>query len=76
MKVSRTETKEFPGLGDRIKKARKLCDRPLSFLATDAGMSAANWYRIEKGEVKTLPIETVRAIEAALGVDLGVDFDS
>lgn len=73
VKVTKLTEKEFPGLGAKIKAARKQMDRPLSLIAADAGMSAGNWYRIENGDAKSVPLETVRAIEAALGIDLGVD---
>lgn len=73
MKVKQTIEKEFPGLGERITAARKASDLPLTQLAARAGMSYTNWYKIESGEAKSVPLETIRAMEEALGVDLGVD---
>lgn len=66
---------EVPGLGARIKQARELDSRSLIQICADAGMTPANWYKVEKEEAKVLPIETLRKIEAVLGVDLGVKFD-
>ncbi|MBP0022244.1 MAG: helix-turn-helix domain-containing protein [Cyanobacteria bacterium SBLK] len=75
MKVRKTIDKEFEGLGDRIQAARKESAKPLTELAYEAGMSVVNWHRIEKEEPKVLPEETLRAIEYALGINLGVQFD-
>lgn len=70
MKIERTESYEIANLGKKIWEARKLSPKPLTQLAAEAGMSAANWYRIEKEEVKAVPEETVKAIERALGISL------
>lgn len=76
MKVRKTIDIEVPDLAERIAKARRDCDLPMTQLAAKAGMSTANWYRLERGESKVVPLETLRSIEQALGVDLGVDFDN
>jgi transcriptional regulator with XRE-family HTH domain len=73
MKVVRVV--DVPGLGARIKEAREALDRPLTEVAYLAGMSTANWYRIEKEETKELPEATLRRIEAALGVSFSVSFE-
>ena len=73
MKIRQVIDTDCPDLGERIAAARKASDAPLTRLAADAGMSSANWHRIEKGDAKTVPLDTVRAMEAALGVDLGID---
>ena len=75
VKVERTQLLDVPGLGDQIKAARENSDRPLRELANAAGMTTANWYRIENEEVKRLPEETLRKIEQVLGVEMGVSFD-
>jgi transcriptional regulator with XRE-family HTH domain len=74
VKVERTQLVDVPGLGAKIKAARESSDRPLRSLADEAGMTTANWYRIENEEVKRLPEQTLRKIEAVLGVDFGVVF--
>jgi transcriptional regulator with XRE-family HTH domain len=74
VKVERVQVVDSPGLGARIKAAREGSDRPLRVLANEAGMTAANWYRIENEEVKRLPEVTLRKIEAVLSIDLGVEF--
>jgi transcriptional regulator with XRE-family HTH domain len=76
MKVRKITDVEIPKLGERIKKARKKDSRPLTVLAAAAGMTTANWYAIEGEEIKNLPIETLRKIEAVLDIDLNVKFDS
>ena len=61
---------EVPGLGERIKKARMQSPKSVTALAAEAGMSTSNWYRIEKEEAKSLPEETLEAIEKALEIQL------
>jgi transcriptional regulator with XRE-family HTH domain len=66
-------SREFPGIGEKIKEARKLSDKPLTFLCAEAGISSPHWHRIENEKVGEVPIETLRNIEKALNVDLGVE---
>lgn len=73
MKVVRKTVLEVSGLGQRIKQAREADSRSLKALAESAGMTSMNWYRIE-AEEQELPEETLRKVEQALGVDLGVSF--
>ncbi|BAB78118.1 hypothetical protein DSM107007_47170 [Nostoc sp. PCC 7120 = FACHB-418] len=75
MKVEKRIRKEVPGLGERIRRARKIDKRSLQEIAALAGMSTPNWYAIENEEMKTLPLATLRRIEAALGVSFDVNFD-
>ena len=75
MKVERRIQIDMPGLGQQIRQARKADARPLTRLAADAGMTTANWYAIENEEIKTLPEDTLRSIEAVLEKDFGVKFD-
>ncbi len=74
MKITKTITVEVPGLGAKIKYHRERDPRSLIKICQAMGMTSANWYRIEK-EDQSLPIETLRKIEAVLGVDLGVNID-
>ena len=73
VKVFRTIEVDVPELGDRIKAARESDGRPLHEIASAAGMSSQNWYRIEK-ERQALPEETLRLIEKVLSIDFGVKF--
>lgn len=77
MKVRSTVVKEIdvPGLGARIEEARRGSGRPLTIVCAEVGMSTANWYRIEQEKNESIPLETLRKIEAVLGVNLGVGFD-
>ena len=75
MKVERVQVIEVPGLGEKIRQARGADGRSLTVICSLMGMSAANWYRIEQEENKSLPEETLRKIEKVLGVDFGVNFD-
>ncbi len=72
MKVVRTIELEVTGLGDRIKKARSSDKRSLTQLAALAGMTTANWYRIEGEKFNSLPFETLKRMESALDTDFGV----
>ncbi|BDA72334.1 transcriptional regulator [Calothrix sp. PCC 7716] len=71
-----TFSKEFPGLGKRIKDYRVLSNKSLTELAATAGISVPHWNRVENEKIQELPIATLRGIEKALGVDLGVKFDT
>ncbi|MGI8935951.1 MAG: helix-turn-helix domain-containing protein [Phormidesmis sp.] len=76
VKVIRTLEIEVPNLGAKIKQARKKASeqgKTITDLASASGMSAQNWYRIEN-ERQTLPEETLRLMESALGHDFGVSF--
>ncbi|WP_313950031.1 helix-turn-helix transcriptional regulator [Nostoc sp. FACHB-190] len=75
MRVRKTEERDFPGLGARIKQARESDSRSLIHLCAEIDMTPANWYKIENEETKVLPLETLRKIESVLQVDLGVKFD-
>ncbi|MBD2505549.1 helix-turn-helix domain-containing protein [Anabaena azotica] len=68
-----TFSKEYPGLGEKIKNLRKASSKTITELAAEAGISANHWSRIEREKVQDLPIETLRGIEKALGAELGVE---
>ena len=75
MQIERPLRIDVPGLGERIRQARKADDRSLTKLAALADMSVQNWYAIENEDIKVLPESTLRKIEAALGVDFGIVFE-
>ena len=64
---------DITGIGSRLKKARKLDDRPITMLAALSAMTTANWYRIEKEEFSTIPAETIEKIEKTLGINLIIE---
>ncbi|MBW4558268.1 MAG: helix-turn-helix domain-containing protein [Trichormus sp. ATA11-4-KO1] len=68
--------RDFPGLGERIKKAREGDKRSLTQICKDSGVSRTYWHQIEN-EATLSPIteDIVRKIEVTLGIDLGVSFD-
>jgi transcriptional regulator with XRE-family HTH domain len=74
MKVYKTTEIEVSGLGAKIKNLREKDGRDLTVICGLLQMSVTNWYRIEK-ESQSLPLETLRKIEAVLGVDFGVKLD-
>ena len=77
MRVKRTVFVDVPGLGGRIKAARDASKLTVTRLCELADLSRDRWYGIEKEEVnEALPEETLLKIQAALGVDLGVNFGS
>jgi transcriptional regulator with XRE-family HTH domain len=75
MKIIYTQAIEIKGLGKRILKERRRLKtekgRSLESIAKEAGMTAKNWYMIEKEE-QALPLDTLRTIERVLGIDFGV----
>ena len=68
-------SKNFPGLGEKIRTLRKESSKSLTELAADAGISYIHWNRIENEKVRELPIETLRGIEKALGTNLGAEYN-
>lgn len=70
MKIRYTKDIEAQGLGRKIFEARKLHKKTLTQIVGEAGMSIGNWYKIETEATKTLPVETLRRIEAVLEVKL------
>jgi len=75
MKIRRCVDFEAKGIGLKIKEARKVSNRSVESLATEADISRPYWYDIEAERVRdALPEETLRRIEGALGIDLGVNF--
>jgi transcriptional regulator with XRE-family HTH domain len=76
MIVRRTIDREVLGLGQKIKRAREADGRSLEAICGEVGISRVYWYDIEGEKVRgSLPEETLRRIEKALGTDLGVNFD-
>lgn len=75
VKVRVTKDYDYPGLGDSIRQKRKNNPKSVTDLASDAGMSVANWYRIEAEKVEYLPKETLDAMMSALGEE-EVNFSS
>jgi transcriptional regulator with XRE-family HTH domain len=71
-----TFSKDFPGLGERIREYRLSSSKSITQLAAEAGISVPHWNRVENEKVQELPLETLRGIERALGVELGVDIDA
>jgi len=73
MRVRKVTEKEYPQLSSQIKDARYKDGRSLRKIVEAAGTTEQHWRRIEEGFAKSMPLETVRNIEDALGIDLGVD---
>jgi transcriptional regulator with XRE-family HTH domain len=73
MRVRRITEKEYPNLSSQIKAARYKDSRSLRKIVEAAGTTEQHWRRIEEGFAKSMPLETVRNIENALNIDLGVD---
>jgi transcriptional regulator with XRE-family HTH domain len=68
--------KDFPGLGERIKKAREGDSRSLVQICKDSGVSRTYWHQIEnEGTLSPITEDIVRKIETTLGIDLGVTFE-
>lgn len=77
MQVIRVTVFEAPSLPEKIRDARweaKKRGKSLKDICEEVGMTSSNWYLIEKGVTKELPEDTLRRIEKALDIDLGVNF--
>lgn len=73
MKVRETIVREWDaqGLGAKINTARMADSRSVQALAKAAGISRGYWYELENENIKgAVEVETLRAIEDVLGVDL------
>lgn len=75
MKVRKIIDMEAPGLGAKIKAARKSDNRSLISICKEIELTPMYWYKIEAEEVKVLPVETLNRIEKVLGIEFGVKFD-
>lgn len=68
---------DFPCLGERIKQVRERDRRSLSQICREAGISRAYWYQLEAEDLRSPATEEIiRKVEAVLGVDLGVKFNT
>lgn len=73
LSIRRSTIVSVEGLGDRIRKAREASGKTPEELAAKASISKSYWYDLENERIRvTVPEETFRRVEAALGVDLGV----
>ncbi|ELS01145.1 putative transcriptional regulator [Xenococcus sp. PCC 7305] len=68
-------SKNYPGLGEKIREFRKKSGKSMTELAANAGISYSHWNRIENEKVRDLPVETLRGMEKALGKSLVPDRD-
>ena len=69
---------DAPGLGKRLKEAREKSGKSAQVLATQANISTAYWYALEKADGKkdiSVSEEILRNIEQVTGIDFGVKFD-
>lgn len=69
MKIQITKEINVPGLGPKIKAARKHDSRSLEDICGAVGITRMHWHRIEKEEVKFLPVTTLDKIQKTLGVE-------
>jgi transcriptional regulator with XRE-family HTH domain len=75
MDVVRQIRVTVPDLSRKIKEAREKDGRSAQILATLAGISTAYWYQIEQGKRQWISEETLRGMEQALNISLGVTFE-
>ena len=64
---------DIPNLGPRIKAARESRGLSPTKVAALADMSAANLYRIESEDTKSLPWDTLKRLGEALGENFDAD---
>jgi len=75
MDVVRQIKVTIPDLSQKIKESREKDGRSVQVLATLAGISTAYWYQIEQNKRQWISEGTLRGIEQALSINLGVEFD-
>lgn len=76
MKVVHKIEIEVPDLGSKIRSARKASSKSMAQLCGEADVTSSYWYQIEAGTLSGgVTLTTIRAIEQALGVDLGVHLE-
>jgi transcriptional regulator with XRE-family HTH domain len=70
------DVRDFPGLGQKIKRAREGDSRTLTQICKDAEISRSYWHQLENEDLRAPATEDIiRKIEATLDIDLGVTFD-
>lgn len=76
MQIKRTIIKDFVGLGEKIREARKKDNRKLQDICKICDITRAYWYQIEAESLTTVVSEeTIRKIESVLEIDLNLDFE-
>lgn len=60
---------DVPGVGQKIRDARKLSGRTVKELAEDVGVSPQTWYQIEN-EAYSIHADVIRQIEKVLQAEL------
>jgi transcriptional regulator with XRE-family HTH domain len=70
MRIAVATSWDIPRLEQKIKANRAASGKSMTALCAAAKITPAYWYRIEAGKVNSLPVETLRRIEAALGCTL------
>ena len=75
MKIQKLVEIKVTGLGRKIEKARKKDSRSLREICKLVPISETQWRRIETENNKALPLETLRKIEIALGVNFEIELD-
>lgn len=76
MKVRDIREWDMPDLPAKLKSAAASSGKSVVQICGEAGISTAFWYEVLKGNKSSITLPTLRAIEAALDVDLGVKFDA
>lgn len=61
---------DIPGLGAALKRRREEKRLTPTFVAAAVGMTAANLYRIEGEENKSIPFKTLKELAKILEIDL------
>jgi transcriptional regulator with XRE-family HTH domain len=78
IKVVRQKVIDVPGFGKRLKEAREKSGKSAQVLATEANISTAYWYALEKADGdKDISVseEILRNIERVINIDFGAKFD-
>jgi transcriptional regulator with XRE-family HTH domain len=75
--IRKTSEVQIEGFGAKVRTAREKASREqgksLEAICNEVGVSKTYWYSIEAETRRSIALETLRKIEKALKVDLGVE---
>ncbi len=68
--------RDFPSLGQSIRRAREKDGRSLAQICRECGISRSYWYQLEAEDLRAPATEEIiRRVEQTLNIDLRISFD-
>lgn len=75
MRVRKTIEVQVDDLPERLAQANNESRKTLAQICREAGITPTYWYSLVRGKKDSIPHTTLKNLEFALGVDLGVKFE-